>query len=60
MKKRDYQKPTMQVVQLRNQELMLDGSVDSVDSGDARIGFGGGSDGGGRSRQGRGWFDDED
>ena len=60
MKKRDYQKPTMQVVQLRNQELLDSASITDVDGGDTGIVIGGGSDGGGRSRQGRGWFDDED
>ena len=54
-------KPAMRVVMLQHQQTLLAGSdVTDVNSGDAGIGFGGGSDGGARARQYNGGFDDWD
>ena len=59
MKKQTYQKPAMQVVLLQHQQTLLAGSVDSVNSGDTGIGFGGGDSGPARARSNGGidWDD---
>jgi len=38
--KKNYCKPTMNVVKIQHQQTLLAGSVDSVNSGDTGIGFG--------------------
>jgi len=60
MKKQTYQKPAMQVVLLQHQQTLLAGSVDSVNSGDTGIGFGGGGSGPARARQFNGGIDWDD
>ena len=40
----------MQVVKIQHQQNLLVGSITGVDSGDAGIGYGGGSSGGARAR----------
>ena len=57
MKKQTYQKPEMRVVLLQHQQTLLAGSVDSVNSGDTGIGFGGGGNGPARARQYNGGID---
>ena len=48
--KKNYCKPTMNVVKIQHQQTLLAGSVDSVNSGDTGIGFGGGGSGPARAR----------
>lgn len=60
MIKNIYQKPAMQVVLLQHQQTLLAGSVDSVNSGDTGIGFGGGGSGPARARQFNGGIDWDD
>ena len=45
MNKKDYQKPTMDVVKIQHQAHLLAGSIDSVNSGDTGIGYGGSGNG---------------
>ena len=60
MIKNIYQKPAMQVVMLQHQQTLLAGSVDSVNSGDTGIRFGGGGSGPARARQFNGGIDWDD
>lgn len=55
--KKNYCKPTMNVVKIQHKCQILAGSVDSVNSGDTGIGFGGGGSGPARARQRSGWDD---
>ena len=60
MKKQTYQKPEMRVVKIQHQQTLLAGSVDSVNSDDTGIGFGGGGSDPARARQRSGWDDWDD
>lgn len=55
--KKNYQKPTMNVVKIQHQQHLLAGSIDSVDGGDTDINYGGGSSGPARARSFDGWDD---
>ena len=57
MIKKEYQKPTMNVVLLQHQAHLLAGSVTSVNSGGTDIGYGGGGSGPARARSFGGWDD---
>ncbi len=48
--KKDYCKPTMNVVKIQHKCQILSGSVTSVASGDTGIGYGGGGNGPARAR----------
>ena len=58
MKKQEYQKPAMQVVNISMSHQLLENSVQRV-SGNAGLEYGGGSDEDAMSREGGSW-DDED
>ena len=60
MKKKDYQNTEMRVMLLQHQSHLLAGSVTGVESGDARMGFGGGNSGDARARQYNGGWDDDE
>ena len=61
MNKKDYEKPAMRVVKIQQQAHLLAGSeVKSVSTGDTSITFGGGGNGGARSRSFGGFDDDWD
>jgi hypothetical protein len=59
MIKKDYQKPTMNVVLLQHRTMLLSGSITDVNSGDTGIGYGGGGNGPARAprRSGIDWDD---
>ena len=59
MNKKEYQKPTMNVVKIQQAQMLCTSGVDSVNGGDPGIGFGGGSGEVGRARS-FGGFDDWD
>ena len=58
--KKNYQKPTMDVVVLQYQQHLLDGSPFTKVDGNAGIKYGGGDNGSARSRSGGDWGDDWD
>ena len=51
MIKKDYQKPTMNVVLLQHRMMLLSGSITDVNSGDTGIGYDGPGSGPARARQ---------
>ena len=53
MIKKDYQKPTMNVVLLQHRTMLLSGSITDVNSGDTGIGYDGPGSGPARARLGR-------
>ena len=57
--KKNYSKPAMRVVRIQ-QTKMLCGSIRSVESGDAGIGYDGGGSGPARARSFGGWDDEWD
>lgn len=58
MNKKDYQKPTMQVVSIQQGSRLLEGSFISIDTGDTGIIYGGGGDYNANARSFAGWFDE--
>lgn len=58
MNKKDYQKPTMQVVSVQQESRLLAGSFESIDTGDTGIIYGGGGSGNVNARSFVEWIDE--